>query len=215
MLILLSSGRFSFYVHGNFRNNKKQNKERREDLESMMSLGLARQPVEVAASALSRRTGTYDVNRHMYLRHTFVAVYCTDDGQVVDGHKHWIEAGGQSEHSWFVTGVHHPNAFSFASAAKGPVSGRPGKKHPAPKPTRSAKLIKMLGPPLHSASYISSPVVMAAGSGSMEVGTSGNAVVRIPASSAPSQDTVPDSQPGVDDTKCIARTWAKGMDRTQ
>ena len=69
-------------------------KERADDLNSMMAIAMASSPDEVRASALSRRTGTYDVNRHMYLRHTFVTVYCLDDGQVVDKHKHWMQAGG-------------------------------------------------------------------------------------------------------------------------
>ena len=69
-------------------------KERPDDLNSMMAIALASSPDEVRASALSRRTLTYDVNRHMYLRHTFVTVYCLDDGQVVDKHKHWMQAGG-------------------------------------------------------------------------------------------------------------------------
>ena len=60
----------------------------------MMAIALASSPDEVRASALSRRTRTYDVNRHMYLRYTFVTVYCLDDGQVVDKHKHWMQAGG-------------------------------------------------------------------------------------------------------------------------
>ena len=69
-------------------------KERQCDLNSMMSLALATTPAEVAESALSNRSTTYDVNRHMYLRHTFVIVYCLEDGQVVDMHKHWMQAGG-------------------------------------------------------------------------------------------------------------------------
>ena len=101
----------------------------------------------------------------------FVAVYYLDDGKVVDRRKNWIEAGGQSEHSWFA---------------------RPGKKHPPPKPTRSAKLTKMLGPQLHEAPSSSSQLGVAAFPGSTVLVSSGNPIVRINDSPASSQDILPE-----------------------
>ena len=120
-----------------------------------------------------------------------------------------MEAGGQSEHSWFVTAIHHPNQFNLASSAMGPMSARPGKKHPAPKPTRSAMLTRMSGPPVHVAPSSSSQLGLAATQESIV--PSGNSIVRISDSTATSQDILPESQAGVDDSKCIARIWAGGV----
>ena len=77
-------------------------KERREDMQCMMELALSKSSEDVTRAAMSLRTRTYDLNRHMYVRRTFVSVYVLENGRVVDMDKHWMEAAGQSEHAWFI-----------------------------------------------------------------------------------------------------------------
>ena len=112
--------------------------------------------------------------------------------------------GGQCEHSWFVMGLEYHDRFNLACAAKGPLNARPGKKHPPPKPSRSARLVKMLGPPLHLAPSISSHPCLAAATGSAEAAPSASPI-------AASQGTFTDSQQSVNECKCIARTWGEGV----
>ena len=67
----------------------------------------------------------------MYLRRTFVTVYVLEDGGVVDMHKHWVEAGGQSEHSILVEGLQPGSSFPLADYAGGPKNSKPKKaRHP-------------------------------------------------------------------------------------
>ena len=109
-------------------------------------------------------------------------------------------------------GLQFPEKFNLACAAKGPINARPGKKPPQPKPSRSAKLIKMLGPPLHLAPSSSSQPCQSAAIGSAEPAVSGSVEPAASGNSiAQSQGTVTDSQQDVNDSKCIARTWAKGV----
>ena len=91
----------------------------------------------------------------MYLRHTFVAVYVLENGRVIDGHKHWMEAAGQSEHAWFVAGLENPKVYRIQQQALGPENSTPcRRKQRDTKPQRSEALRTMLGAPLHENSQL-------------------------------------------------------------
>jgi len=118
------------------------------DMKAMLALALSSTVEDVERACAHPETRTYHLYRHMYLRRTFVSVYVLDGGEVVDMHKHWNEAGGQSEHTHFVKGLQPASSFSLSSGALGPKSSRPQpKKHPVA-PKRSAALKSKLGPPL-------------------------------------------------------------------
>ncbi len=79
-------------------------RERRRDMLAMLHLALAETTRDVEKACASAITGAYDLNRHMYLRRTFVSVHVRkNDGTTVDDHKHFIEGGGWTEHAVFVT----------------------------------------------------------------------------------------------------------------
>ena len=55
---------------------------------------------------------TYDIYRHIKLRQSFVAVFVTSAGRVIDQHRDWVTSGGYSEHSLFIdTLVNHKAAM--------------------------------------------------------------------------------------------------------
>ena len=119
-------------------------KSRRADMLSMLHLALAKSSRDVEQACASKVTGVYDINRHMYLRRTFVAVHVSDDATIVDGHKHFVEAGGFSEHAVFV------KYLRSRPVRSGPASSGPGKrkrKFRHPKPKRSVALRVMLRAP--------------------------------------------------------------------
>ena len=75
---------------------------------------------KVEAACADRETKTYGWATHEYLRNSFKAVFITADGAVVDTHKHYIEACGQTEHLWFIKGLENPKLFPLRAYAKGP-----------------------------------------------------------------------------------------------
>ncbi len=84
---------------------------------SMLHVALAKSSRDVGQACASKVTGVYDINRHMYLRRTFVAVHVRDDATIVDGHKHFVEAGGWSERAVFVKYLRSPKKGGRASSA--------------------------------------------------------------------------------------------------
>ena len=67
------------------------------------------------------KTRCYDFRRHMYLRQSYVSAYATADGQVLAGHKHYMEAGGHSEHQLFIKGLRDNDCLApIASGRKVP-----------------------------------------------------------------------------------------------
>jgi len=125
--------------------------ERHTDMADVMKLALATTPQEIRLACLSRKSGTYDLYRHQYLRYTFVTIYVLPNGRTLDAHKNFGEQGGQTEHSKFIYGVENPEFFNTEPFALGPANSRPRAKkwHPKPQPKRSVALRKKLGPPLH------------------------------------------------------------------
>ena len=91
--------------------------KRREALQEVIHLAMAQTCAEVVHAVQSPTTKTYDINRHMHLRHTYVSVLVYSDGRVVDSHKHWMQAAGQSEHASFFA--------SLVSVEKYPLNSQP------------------------------------------------------------------------------------------
>ncbi len=59
------------------------------------------------------------------LRRTFVGVHVCDDASIIDGHKHFVEAGGWREHAMFVKCLRSPKKADACPWRSGPAS-RPG-----------------------------------------------------------------------------------------
>ncbi len=57
-----------------------------------------------------------------------VSVYRLAGGSLIDGHKHFVEAGGQIEHFWFFKGIVDEKAFLLVPQASGPKNSRAGMK---------------------------------------------------------------------------------------
>ena len=82
--------------------------ERQGDMADAMKLALASTSEQIRNACLSRATGTYDLYRHMYLWYFFVIVYVLPNGETLDAHKHFVEQGGQTEHSKFMYEIENP-----------------------------------------------------------------------------------------------------------
>ena len=95
------------------------------------------------------------MDRHMHLRRTFVAVHVRAGEQtplpfktVVDGHKHFVEGGGWSEHAVFTQWLQSNGRQDALPVPSGQGSGGPPKKRIRnPKAKRSTALKKMLRAP--------------------------------------------------------------------
>ena len=118
------------------------------DMEAALDLAVADDELQVRAACANKRTGTYDIFRHIYLRQNFVSIYVTGGDKAVDGHKHFVEGGGFSEHSLFISGLVDKEAKDgLDPIAQGPKNSRPAaKRHPF-KPKLSEALRSMLGAP--------------------------------------------------------------------
>ena len=77
--------------------------EKRLEMDSMMKLALAEMREQVEKACASSKTGTYDILNHIFLRQVYTVLYLTDKGIVRDTHRHYIEGGGFTEHSMFIT----------------------------------------------------------------------------------------------------------------
>ncbi len=75
---------------------------------SMLHLALAESSRGVEQACASKVAGAYDLNRHIYLRMTFVVVHVRADASIIEGHKHFVEAGGWSERAVFVKYLRSP-----------------------------------------------------------------------------------------------------------
>ena len=123
---------------------------RREALQAIVDLALARTQGEVGRAVQSPATQTYEINRHMHLRHAYVSVFVCSDDTVVDEHKHWMQAAGQSEHAWFVASLLNLPQYQEAlqQHKRGPVNSQPKKVAKIqPKAKRSEELKRMLQAP--------------------------------------------------------------------
>ena len=123
--------------------------ERPADLQAALMLGMAHTSEEVRQACANLQTGTYDIFRHMYLRQSFVNVYVTHSGAVVDCHRDFVRGGGHSEHSLFVKALHTQDYLD--PLAQGPRSNQPAAAKPKPKAKWSARLKEMLQAPRHAA----------------------------------------------------------------
>ena len=130
--------------------------ERLHDMAAVQRLGVAMSPGAVQAACVDPVRRTYSLQRHIYLRLTFVTVYVTVGGNIVDTHKHCIEGGGHSEHCEFIRALRAPDGF-IQPVARGPKNSRPRKgKRPKAKAKLSARTRAMLAAP--AASDVSLPL---------------------------------------------------------
>ena len=180
---------------------------RREDMLCAQQLALATTADGVRAAAAHKTERVYDIVRHIYLRQTFVSVFLLEGGQAVDQHRHFIEAGGQSEHSIFFAGLADPSVFNLQAFAQGPRNSRPHQPKHKPKATRSAALKRMLGPPEHDAAIVGLRDVATDARGSADAAPDAGAQEDRSADAAP--DAAP-AAPAMDAAKCVARRWDGG-----
>ena len=194
--------------------------ERPDDMQSAMNLALATTSAEVKAAAVHKVNNVYDLNRHSYLRRTFVTVFVTTDGSVLDGHKHFIEAAGQSEHAIFVKGFVDEQKFNLKGIKMGPKNSMPGYKPPSAKGKHhSERLKKMLGPPEHeealgdmgAAAEPLRPPQCEAPMGDKGIEAEPPLPVQLSCGPAPPQGTNAGQVAAIaDKQKCMARVWGDG-----
>ena len=115
---------------------------------SALASAVAEHPREVELACANRDTGGYDLFRHMYLRRTFVLVYGREDGTVVDGHKHFMEHGGHSEHQLFAQQLLTKDKEATAPVPKGPATQRKRKARVVQMKWSEALKAMMKPPPL-------------------------------------------------------------------
>jgi hypothetical protein len=120
--------------------------ERGEDMQAMMDLALSVDTKSIAAALADKESGVYSYARHMYLRRTFVSVYITTEGMAVDAHKHFIEACGHTEHTWFFSRLQSDDLLLPIALgprnSRAPVQGTTVKPKPKAK-TSDATLSKL------------------------------------------------------------------------
>ena len=194
--------------------------DRRADMVCAQQLALASTAGDVRSAAAHRTARVYDIARHMYLRQSFVSVFITEDGRAVDQHRHFVEGGGQSEHSVFVSGFADGAAFRLDPLALGPKNSRPRQPKHEPRGTRSAALKRMLGPPEHDApagaADGAAEASRAAASAEDEAAAGGAGSLEAAPSTPDAPDARPPAQhraaapPVTNATKCVARRWAGG-----
>jgi len=102
-VIELSDGTVANRVHVMPKYHLEWAKEREEAMRYMLDLAAAQTVPDIQAACVCRKTGTYDFNKHMWLRRNFVTIYVSTDGKAaIDMHKHAVEGAGWSEHVVFV-----------------------------------------------------------------------------------------------------------------
>ena len=97
--------------------------DREHDMRSMLQLALASDVAGKTAAIICPEAGWYTLKQHKYLRQNFVSVYVTDDNRALDMHKHFMEAGGHSEHAWFISRLQTPGKLQ--RIAQGPKNSMP------------------------------------------------------------------------------------------
>ena len=100
--------------------------------QAMLRLAMATSVAEVHLACADPCTGFYDVDRHMYLRRSFTAVYVAQGSRSVDTHKHYIEGAGHTEHIEFIDKLQTPEELE--PIARGPQNTGKRRKHAKAKP---------------------------------------------------------------------------------
>ena len=168
--------------------------QRKTCMLAMLHLAIAAGDVAVEAACASRRTGTYDFRRHMYLRRAFVSVFVLADGTVVDMHKHFLEGGGWSEHQLFVKFLQTEGKQGAKLVVTGPAHGVSAKKRKFKRAKRSVALNRMLRAPGAGVHTLA------------EEGAAAIAPALTPDSDVPVQSQLSSLLPFFGDGKCIGRT---------
>ena len=154
---------------------------------------------------MNSKTGTYDIRRHRYLRQTFVTVWVCADGSVVDGHKHFVEAAGHSEHQLLVKALHFPKEFPLANICFGPKNSRPRKFKLIRRCRMSDALREMLEAPLQKGKVVIPLEDAQAVGDRLEAEAAKSLAVDVAGQDLP--DDVQD--PALN--RCMARTWGNGL----
>ena len=79
--------------------------ERQADLRVLVDMSLPEEPESVWKACVAPETQTYDFQRHIRLRQTYVCVFGATDGGFVDTHREYVQGGGHTEHCLFVAGL--------------------------------------------------------------------------------------------------------------
>ena len=211
---MLDCGRTAVKVYAIPKYTMRFTTEKPQDMESVISLALAKTTADIHRACASTETKTYHLGRHQYLRRVYVTCFLLENGEVVDYHKHWIEAGGHSEHAMFVLGLQPGAEFSLEKFALGPKNSRPGPaKHPVA-PKRSVALKSKLAPPVHQSPIDldgspqqQQPQQQQQQPGATEASTTASSSVVAVCNPNASESSAPTLQA----SKCLARTWADGI----
>ena len=119
--------------------------DKEHDMRSMLQLALATDVVGKAAAIICPDEGVYTLRQHMYIRRNFVAIYVSKDKTALDTHKHFIEAGGHSEHAWFISRLQTPEKLE--AVRTGPKNSMPHHSKPKAKGKTPEELLKKLRAP--------------------------------------------------------------------
>jgi hypothetical protein len=205
--VVLPDGRVTVHVYVFPKYSLHLARTRPDDLRSMLQLGCAQNVEEVKAAYVNSKRGTYDIRRHRYLRQTYVTVWVCDDGSVVDGHKHFVEAAGHTEHQMLVKGLHFPKMFPLADIAFGPANSRPHKFKGKRRSRISDALRDMLDAPVQKGKV----VIALQDPDAVAVAERLEAeAARAPAGEAFDQE-LPEEVQGPAPLLCMARTWNQGL----
>eukprot|EP00434_Breviolum_minutum_P027307 symbB.v1.2.024146.t1/scaffold2264.1/size174359/1 len=89
---------------------------------------------------------TYDIYWHIKLRQSFVAVFVTSVGRVIDQHRDWVTSGGYSERSLFIDTLVNDKA-AMKAIPRGPKHSQPKRKVKKVQQKRSEATKRMLSAP--------------------------------------------------------------------
>lgn len=79
--------------------------EKHDDMRAVLQLSLAQDVAAVEAACAHAKTSTYDLQRHQYLRQTYVSVWVAEGGKVLDSHRDFVSGAGMTEHTLFISGL--------------------------------------------------------------------------------------------------------------
>ena len=119
--------------------------ERPGDMSAAMALALATSPSQVEKACAHPSTHQYCIQRHTYLRQSFVSLYVCEGQKIVDTHRDYVVGGGFSEHSVFMSEVISANGYikAIPQGPKSDVQKKKGRK----KAKQSEKTKAMPAPP--------------------------------------------------------------------
>ena len=175
----------------------------------MLRLAMATSVAEVHLACADLCTGFYDVDRHMYLRRSFTAVYVAQGSRSVDTHKHYIEGAGYTEHIEFIDKLQTPEELE--PIARGPQNTGKRPKHAKAKPKACLETLNLLRTPSNrGVAYPMDNVVDIARADPEPPVADGNLRAEAATDSLPvkSEGVAPVEYSGIN---CMARVWGGGQ----